>query len=180
MKWIVLLLLLQSAAPPDLDITWREPQTIRVIWSGQSGVCLWLDGHRLDTPCMSFGTRLIGISGLDVQVDPGMLLELRSGATILASQVIPDNPFPQNLTVTKTDATYHITWQTPSGNVGCVVRADPFFPQTFAPCAPSGEIEVIIPPGSRIALQVNGKELARILIAPLPPISVAYLPLVVR
>lgn len=174
MKWLLLLLfLLPSASPPYLDIAWREPQTVRVIWSSpNASVCVWLDGRQLDTPCTTAGTIFVGFSGVDVQVDPGMMLELRNGSTILATQTIPPNLFPQSLTATKSGAQYHIAWQTPSGNDGCVMRAT----QVLAPCAPSGSVDVSIPPGSRIALTINGVELARILI---PPIT-TYLPVVIR
>lgn len=181
MRWMFLMLfLLQPASPPDLNITWREPQTIRVMWSGQRVVCVWLDGWQLDLPCAAFGTRLIGIGGIDVQVDPGMVLELRSEVDVVASQIIPPNPFPQNLTVTPNGALSHITWQTPSGNIGCVVRADPLFPQTLAPCAPSGAIDVAVAPGSRVALLISGIEVARVIL-PLPaPSFTVRLPLVIR
>jgi len=167
MKWLLLLLL---AIAPIHDVAWREAQTVRVGWSTPGVVtCLYLEGKPLAVPCAEATTVLVGFSGVDVEVKPGMVLELKSGHAVIQSSPIPPNPYPQPLTL----ETGVITWQAPSGNDGCVI-ADGLL---LAPCAPSGSAAVVVPSNTRISLRVNTVEVARVFA---PPVYVQYLPLVTR
>ena len=172
MKWLLLLLLVGTIQ----DVTWRDPQTLRVGWSTPGVVtCLYLDGKPVDVPCAEFSTVLIGLGGkADVMIAPGMALELRSGNTAILSDVVPPNPYPQPLIVEKQDDTYLITWQTPSNNDGCVVVGE----RLLAPCAPSGNVTTTLNPGDRVSLQINGVELARVMLPGLQ--YTVALPLVLR